>query len=193
MVRSPDSGPWCKQCKTEADDKSSTWQESLPPSWKPAQIMSSRMSTVSVGCSRYISWQEAWEMIGTCTSCSVPYPASGTKRERRGNDYVIMPRCQHWCMAYAVLNVRQSDIVYYMVCRAVLEYCMWGPVVILRCASVELWIFVSCWLVSAPLSQRQIPVHLVNKVFLILICRIKAWKCRYCAQIGACPPPPPPS
>lgn len=56
----------------------STWQESLPPSWYPAQIMSYRMSTCSFGSIRYISWHELWEMIGTCTSCKVPTPDRGT-------------------------------------------------------------------------------------------------------------------
>lgn len=57
----------------------STWQESLPPSWYPAQIMSYRMSTCSFGSIWYISWHELWEMIGTSTSCSVPIPGRGTE------------------------------------------------------------------------------------------------------------------
>lgn len=57
----------------------STWQESLPPSWYPAQIMSYRISTCSFGSVRYIAWHELWEMIGTCTSCSGPVPCRGTE------------------------------------------------------------------------------------------------------------------
>lgn len=64
----------------------STWQESLPPSWYPAQIMSYRTSTCSFGFVRYISWHELWEMIGTCTSCRVPTPDRGTEENMRTED-----------------------------------------------------------------------------------------------------------
>lgn len=77
----------CKQaCICECSTNSwsnSTWQESLPPSWYPAQIMSYKMSTCSVGSVRYISWHELWEMIGTCTSCRVPTPDRGTEGNTR--------------------------------------------------------------------------------------------------------------
>lgn len=57
-----------------------TWQESLPPSLKPAQTMSCRMSTLSVGSVWYHCWHELWEMIGTSTSCNGPAPCKGTGR-----------------------------------------------------------------------------------------------------------------
>lgn len=57
-----------------------TWQESLPPSLNPAQTMSCRMSTLSVGSVWYHCWHELWEMIGTWTSCNGPAPCKGTGR-----------------------------------------------------------------------------------------------------------------
>lgn len=60
-----------------------TWQESLPPCWYPAQIMSERMSTCSLGSVWYISWHDLWEMIGTCTCCNVPTPDRGTEQSTR--------------------------------------------------------------------------------------------------------------
>lgn len=59
-----------------------TWQESLAPSWYPAQIMSYRMSICSVASVWYISWHEVWEIIGTCTSIRVPTPGRGTEEEK---------------------------------------------------------------------------------------------------------------
>lgn len=74
------------QCRFVSTTVISTWQESLPPSWYPAQIMSYRMSTCSFGSIRYISWHELWEMIGTSTSCKVPIPDRGTEDHMRTED-----------------------------------------------------------------------------------------------------------
>lgn len=58
-----------------------TWQESLPPSWKPAHIMSERMSMFWVDFIKNISWHMLESMIGTCTSCKGPAPDKATEKE----------------------------------------------------------------------------------------------------------------
>lgn len=99
----------------------STWQESLPPSWYPAQIMSYRMSTWSFGSSEYISWHELWEMIGTITSCRVPTPCRGTVHDTTDAEMLVVICIHIYCILqfpsffafYAILQSCSSIFLLY--------------------------------------------------------------------------------